>query len=128
MSNQLVTEPPLYTVEFNAETGKYEDISPYEKGKPTHKLYKCSCKSGTCFSDRRGFLQHIQSKTHQEYINNYEKYNKELIVLRKENINLRAAVYFSEQKNTKLTVEVVNLEKKNEELMMIKKVFKLLTH
>ena len=128
MSNQIVTEPPLYTPQFNEVTGKYEDISPYEKGKPTHKLYKCSCKSGTCFSDRRGFMQHIKSKTHQEYINNYENYNKELIALKKENINFRAGYLLLEQQNTKLTVEVVNLEKKNEELIMIKKVFKLLTH
>ena len=135
MSNQLITEPPLYTPHFNEVTGKYEDISPYEKGKPTHKCYKCSCKSGTCFSDRARFLKHIQSKTHQEYINNYENYNKELIALKKENINLRAAYLLLEQKNTKLDraldarcVEVLNLEKNKEELMMIKKVFKLLTH
>jgi len=128
MSNQLVTEPPLYTVEFNAVTGKYEDISPYEKGKPTHKLYKCSCKSGTCFSDRRGFMQHIKSKTHQEYINNYENYNKELIALKKENINLRAGYLLLEQQSTKFTVEIAKLEKNKEELIMIKKVFKLLTH
>ena len=128
MSNQLVTEPPLYTVEFNAVTGKYEDKSPYEKGKPTHKLYKCSCKSGTCFSDRRGFMQHIKSKTHQEYINNYENYNKELIALKKENINLRAGYLLLEQQSTKFTVEIAKLEKNKEELMMIKKVFKLLTH
>ena len=135
MSNQLITEPPLYTPQFNAVTGKYEDQSPYEKYKPTHKIYKCSCKSGTLFSDRFRFMQHIKSKTHQEYINNYENYNKELIALKKENINLRAAYLLLEQKNTKLDraldarcVEVLNLEKNKEELMMIKKVFKLLTH
>ena len=91
-------------------------------------LKEILCKSGTLFSGYSSFIQHIQSKTHQEYINNYENYNKELIALKKENINLRAAYLLLEQKNTKLTVEVENLEKKNEELIMIKKVFKLLTH
>jgi len=136
MSNQLVTEPPLYTPQFNAVTGKYEDQSPFVKFERNNKkLYKCSCKSGTLFSGYSSFIQHIQSKTHQEYINNYENYNKELIALKKENINLRAAYLLLEQKNTKLDraldarcVEVLNLEKKNEELIMIKKVFKLLTH
>jgi len=128
MSNQIVTEPPLYTPQFNEVTGKYEDESPYEKGKPTHKIYKCSCKSGFKFSERFQFMQHIKSKTHQEYINNYENYNKELIALKKENKNLRALTGLLEQQNTRRNVEVANLEKKNEELIMIKKVFKLLTH
>jgi len=126
--DQLITEPPLYTPQFNENTGKYEDESPYEKYKPTHKTYKCSCKSGTLFSDRFRFMQHIKSKTHQEYINNYENYNKELIALKKENINLRAGYLLLEQQSTKFTVEIAKLEKNKEELMMIKKVFKLLTH
>ena len=129
MSNQIVTEPPLYTPEYNADTDKYEDQSPFVKFERNNKkLYKCSCKSGTLFSGYSSFIQHIKSKTHQEYINNFENYNKELIALKKENRNIRAAHLLLEQLNTKLNVELANCEKKNEELIMIKKVFKLLTH
>ena len=128
MSNQLVTEPPLYTVEFNAVTGKYEDKSPFEKFERSNNTYKCSCGLMGRFSKYNEFMTHIKTKTHQEYINNYENYNKELTALKKENKNLRALAGLLEQQNTKLNVELANCEKKNEELIMIKKVFKLLTH
>ena len=125
----MLQQRPVYTPQFNEVTGKYEDESPFVKFERNNKkLYKCSCKSGTLFSGYSSFIQHIKSKTHQEYINNFENYNKELIALKKENRNIRAAHLLLEQQNTKLNVELANCEKKNEELMMIKKVFKLLTH
>ena len=134
--NQIVSiHQAIYIPLFDETLDKYIDKSPYKPYERNCIRYECRCKAGTSFISTSQFKQHIKSKTHQEYINNYENYNKELIALKKENINLRAAYLLLEQKNTKLDraldarcVEVLNLEKNKEELMMIKKVFKLLTH
>ena len=109
MSNQLVADPPTYTPQFNENNGKYEDKSPFVKGERKCIQYKCSCKSGTLFSGYSQFQQHIKSKTHQEYIVNYEKNNKEVDDLKIEKNDLLA-------KNGVLENKILNLENKNKTL------------
>ena len=109
MANQLVAEPPTYTPQFNENSGKFEDKSPFVKGERKCIQYKCSCKSGTLFSGYSQFQQHIKSKTHQEYIDNYEKNNKEVDDLKIEKNDLLA-------KNGVLENKILILENKNQVL------------
>ena len=109
MANQLVAEPPTYTPQFNENSGKFEDKSPFIKGERKCIQYKCSCKSGTLFSGYSQWKNHIKSKTHQEYIVNYEKNNKEVDDLKIEKNDLLA-------KNGVLENKILNLENKNKTL------------
>ena len=109
MDNQLVAEPPTYTPQFNENSGKFEDKSPFIKGERKCIQYKCSCKSGTLFSGYSQWKNHIKSKTHQEYIVNYEKNNKEVDDLKIEKNDLLA-------KNGVLENKILNLENKNKTL------------
>tara|TARA_B110000046_G_C12990190_1_gene397500 strand:+ start:342 stop:770 length:429 start_codon:yes stop_codon:yes gene_type:complete len=109
MANQLVAEPPTYTPQFNENSGKFEDKSPFVKGERKCIQYKCSCKSGTLFSGYSQWKNHIKSKTHQEYIVNYEKNNKEVDDLKIEKNDLLA-------KNGVLENKILNLENKNKTL------------
>ena len=109
MDNQLVAEPPTYTPQFNENSGKFEDKSPFVKGERKCIQYKCSCKSGTLFSGYSQWKNHIKSKTHQEYIVNYEKNNKAVDDLKIEKNDLLA-------KNGVLENKILNLENKNKTL------------
>jgi hypothetical protein len=109
MANQLVAEPPTYTPQFNENSGKFEDKSPFVKRERKCIQYKCSCKSGTLFSGYSQWKNHIKSKTHQEYIVNYEKNNKEVDDLKIEKNDLLA-------KNGVLENKILNLENKNKTL------------
>ena len=117
MDNQLVAEPPTYSPQFNENSGKYEDKSPFVKGERKCIQYKCSCKSGTLFSGYSQFQQHIKSKTHQEYIDNYEKNNKEFDNLKSEKNDLLA-------KNGVLENKIQALTFKNKKLTEIQNTIK----
>jgi len=109
MANQLVADPPTYTPQFNENSGKFEDNSSFVKRERKFIQYKCSCKSGTLFSGYSQWKNHIKSKTHQEYIVNYEKNNKEVDDLKIEKNDLLA-------KNGVLENKILNLENKNKTL------------
>ena len=109
MSKQLVADPPTYTPQFNENNGKFEDKSPFVKGERKCIQYKCSCKSGTLFSGYSQWRNHIKSKTHQEYIVNYEKNNKAVDDLKIEKNDLLA-------KNGVLENKILILENKNKTL------------
>ena len=117
MADQLVAEPPTYTPQFNENNGKYEDKSPFVKRERKCIQYKCSCKSGTLFSGYSQWKSHIKSKTHQEYIDNYEKNNKAFDDLKSEKNDLLA-------KNGVLENKIQALTNQNKKLNEIQKTIK----
>ena len=71
------TQTKIYKPEFNPENDNYYDKSPfkkYERGIP----HKCNCKIGKLFNNLTQYNQHINTKTHKNYIQNYKNHNQEL--------------------------------------------------
>ena len=71
------TQTKIYKPEFDTEKDIYYDKSPfkkYERGIP----HKCPCKIGKLFNNLTQYNQHIKTKTHKNYIQNYKNHNQEL--------------------------------------------------
>jgi hypothetical protein len=67
-----------YRPDYNPETKKYEDTNPIPlRAKGYH--YRCLCNhSSKTFTKCSEFTQHFKSKTHRDYITNYEFNTKDL--------------------------------------------------
>ena len=71
------TQTKIYKPEYDTENDNYYDKSPfkkYERGIP----HKCNCKIGKLFNNLTQYNQHIKTKTHKNYIQNYKNHNQEL--------------------------------------------------
>ena len=76
--DQLVTIE-IYRPDYNPETKKYEDRNPIPlRARGYH--YRCSCvHSSKTFTKSSEFIQHFKSKSHRDYIANYEINTKDLM-------------------------------------------------
>ena len=72
------TQTKIYKPEFNPNTGKFYDKSPFKKHERRGIPHKCHCKTGKLFNTLTQYNQHIKTKTHQNYIQNYKNHNQEL--------------------------------------------------
>lgn len=78
-SNILVaTHNVIYKPGFDENSGRYIDISPYQRYGRNCQVYECRCRAGARFRGNVEFKQHIKSKTHEDFIRNYPKYFKEV--------------------------------------------------
>ena len=106
------TQTKIYKPEFNTDTGIFYDKSPFKKhhsGIP----HKCPCKIGKLFNTYTQYNQHIKTKTHQNYIENYKNHNQELDSLKEEIKELTKDKEFLTRQNVKLQKKIDELE--NEE-------------
>ena len=62
----------------NPNTGKFYDKSPFKKHERRGIPHKCHCKTGKLFNTLTQYNQHIKTKTHKNYIQNYKNHNQEL--------------------------------------------------
>jgi predicted RNase H-like nuclease (RuvC/YqgF family) len=72
----VITE--IYKPVFNENEDNFVDKCPYEKHERNRIHYQCRCKAGTYITSRGEFIQHIKSKTHKTFIENYSAYYKEV--------------------------------------------------
>ena len=72
------------------------------------------------------YYSHIRSETHQKYITNYEKNNKEVDDLKTEKNVLLAEKGILENKNRKLTNRNEKLENESRMLKNLKEIFQYL--
>ena len=68
----------IYIPFFDENNDIFVDKSPYIKYQRNCIEYECRCKAGSYFYNNQSFKQHIKSKTHKDYINNYKKYYKQV--------------------------------------------------
>tara|TARA_Y100001970_G_scaffold60368_1_gene76861 strand:- start:1024 stop:1395 length:372 start_codon:yes stop_codon:yes gene_type:complete len=109
------TQTKIYKPEFNPENDNYYDKSPfkkYERGIP----HKCNCKIGKLFNNLTQYNQHINTKTHKNYIQNYKNHNQELDTLKEEIKELTAKNEFLIRKNIDFQKELDELKSKIYEL------------
>ena len=79
MSTVLVsTHNVIYIPKFDPNTGKYIDQTPYIKYQRNCLVYECRCRAGSSFRGNNEYKQHIKSKTHRDFIDNYSKYFSEV--------------------------------------------------
>jgi hypothetical protein len=72
----LVTiDKEIYVPVFNEVDDIYIDVCPYVPYQRKCIEYTCSCRAGASFFNNASYKQHIKTKTHHNYINNYKKYN-----------------------------------------------------
>jgi hypothetical protein len=75
--NLLITET-TYRPEYNPETKLYEDHNPIPRYKQGFR-YRCLCNhSNMILTKSSEFTQHFKTKTHRDYLANYEKNTKDL--------------------------------------------------
>ena len=94
------TQIKTYKPEFDTEKDIYYDNPPfkkYERGIP----HKCNCKIGKLFNNLTQYNQHINTKTHKNYILNYKNHNQELDSLKEEIKELTAKNELLIRKNEK---------------------------
>ena len=68
----------IYKPVFDENGDTYLDCSPYKPYQRKCIEYECNCRAGSSFFNNASYKQHIKTKTHRDYIENYKKYNKEL--------------------------------------------------
>lgn len=81
----------IYKPVFNENEGNFVDKCPYVLHERDRIHYQCRCKAGSYITSRQEYRQHIKSKTHKTFIENYSAYYKE--------------VDDAEDNNKKLTIE-----------------------
>ena len=78
-SNQIVSITRcIYIPKFDSSKDEYIDVSPYKPYERNSIQYECRCRAGSVLTNNTTFKQHIKSKTHQDFIQNYSKYFKEV--------------------------------------------------
>lgn len=78
MSEIQLVHYQVYIPSFNVEQDQYYDKSPCKPYERQAIRYECRCRAGASFCGTGQYKQHIKSKTHQDFINNYSKYFKEV--------------------------------------------------
>jgi DNA repair exonuclease SbcCD ATPase subunit len=68
----------IYKPVFNENEDHFVDKCPYVKHERNRVHYQCRCKAGSYITSRQEYLQHIKSKTHKTFIENYSAYYKEV--------------------------------------------------
>ena len=68
----------IYKPIFDENKDKFIDKCPYEFHERNRIHYQCRCKAGSYITSRPEYLQHIKSKTHKTFIENYSAYYKEV--------------------------------------------------
>ena len=68
----------IYVPVFDENSDIYIDKSPYMPYQRKCIEYSCKCRSGSTFYNNASFKQHTKTKTHQNFIKNYKKYNKQI--------------------------------------------------
>ena len=99
------THNVIYKPGFDENSGRYIDITPYQRYGRNCQVYECRCRAGTSFRGNVEFKQHIKSKTHQDFINNYPKYFKEVDEAQDRIKELRVKTDLSERTISKLERE-----------------------
>ena len=86
MTNKQIVASNLkiYEPEFDEDEDCYKDINPFKKYERSIISYECKCRAGTCFTNNTQYKQHIKSKTHKKFIENYKLFHKEISDLKKE--------------------------------------------
>ena len=113
MDQIILVNKEIYIPSFNEESDEYYDKSPYKPYERNCIQYECRCKAGATFVANTGFKQHIKSKTHQDFIANYKKYDAEVDQAKEIIKELRVENEFLMRKNIKLQQKIDELE--NEE-------------
>jgi hypothetical protein len=103
----------VYIPSFDESSGEYIDISPYKPYSRNHIQYECRCRAGCIITNTTTFKQHVKSKTHKDFIQNYKKYYAELDQAKETIKELRVENEFLTRKNIKLQKQIYELE--NEE-------------
>ena len=100
----------MLVTEFNPNDGKYIDICPYDSGQRKREPYRCPC-NGLIITKRAQFFSHIQTKTHKNYIDNYDLNTKEVEDLKTEKNILLADKTNLELKFNKKTIQLMKASK-----------------
>ena len=99
----------IYIPVYDPEQDKYYDKSPFKKYERGI-YYECRCKSGSLFNNLTKFNLHINTKTHKEFITNYNTYNKELNSANERIKELQIENEFLTRHNKKLQEKIEELE------------------
>lgn len=99
----------IYKPVFDENKDEYIDKSPYKRYERNCIHYECRCKAGASFTSNASFKQHIKSKTHKDFINNYRKYYKEIDESSEKIKKLISENELLIRKNNKLTKRVEDL-------------------
>ena len=109
-------EVRIYTPSFDPDSGLYKDILPYKHRERNRITYACPCKSGTMFSSTPQFRSHINSTCHQNYIENYSFFKKEVIEEKEYNKKLKYSNEILTRKLNKKSEEYKVLESNHNKL------------
>jgi|TARA_Y100000389_G_C17292956_1_gene428972 FtsZ-binding cell division protein ZapB len=102
MSSLALIDCEIYVPGFNENTDEYFDKCPYRPYERNCIRYECRCKAGAHFMNNASFKQHIKSRTHKDFIENYKKYYKEVDEAQDTIKQLRTELELLKRKNTSL--------------------------
>ena len=109
--NQLVSiQKNIYIPSFDENLDEYIDESPYKPYMRNPIQYECRCRAGSTFTGNTSFKQHIKSKTHKDFINNYKKYYSEIDRANITIKELRIENEFLKRKNLQYQKKIDDLE------------------
>ena len=92
----------IYVPAFDSNKDMYYDESPYVSRERNCIHYECRCKAGAYFTNNSSFKQHVKSKTHKDFIQNYKKYYKEVDEASQTINDLKAELEILKRKYAKL--------------------------
>ncbi len=115
MSQIILVNKEIYIPEFNENLDEYYDKSPYKPYERNCIQYECRCKAGSIFMGNVMFKQHIKSKTHKDFIQNYKKYYAEVDQAKETIKELSIENEFLTRKNIQYQKRISELEENMDE-------------
>ena len=113
MSQLVKIDFDIYIPIFDGNIGEYVDKSPYKPYERNRIRYECRCCAGKSFITNAQFKSHIKSQTHQEFINNYSKYYKEVDKAAETIKNQLIEIELLKRKNRKINKQYITLKSKD---------------
>lgn len=105
MSSLALIHSDIYVPGFNENTDEYFDKCPYKPYERNCIRYECRCKAGSYFLNNASYKQHIKSRTHKDFIQNYKKYYKEVDEAQQTITDLKSEIELLKRKNTNLKIQ-----------------------
>lgn len=99
----------IYKPTFNPSTGEYEDVSPFACHSRNNMNYVCLCNHKE-FNTLTKFKQHIQTKSHIRFIENYKLHNEESSDAKAVSLDYQTRYELSQRKNDQLQKQYNQLQ------------------
>ncbi len=106
----LNDKPTIYVPQFDADSGRYFDESPFKLHSRNNVMYTCLC-NHSHFNTMTSFNTHIKTKSHLKFLVNYKLYIKDTEDAQSSSNDYQSKYELADRRCKHLTKNISDLEK-----------------